>query len=187
MPVGKTSPGDHDLNPDFTLAPPPRPLADAAVLIPILPTDPPKVLLTHRTPHLKSHAGQIAFPGGKVDPGETVPQTAIREAHEEVGLETEFVEIVGYLDGYRTRTGYAVSPAVALIRPGYKLVPNPAEVARVFEVPLAFIAEAENLRKETRIWQGKQRFFYAIPYEEHYIWGATAGIIRNFHERLKRA
>ena len=145
----------------------------------------PSVILTLRTSHLSSHAGQIAFPGGKLDKGELAVDTALRESEEEIGLSAEFVEPLGFLDLYRTRTGFAVTPVVALIRPGYELKPNPQEVEDVFEVPLAFLMDEANHLTHSRRWQGKDRYYYAIPYGERYIWGATAGIIRNLHRRLK--
>jgi len=177
-------PTDDDLNPGLGQAVPLPPLRPAAVLIAVALRETPSVILTLRTPHLSSHAGQIAFPGGKRDAGETAADTALRESEEEIGLTAEFVEPIGYLDLYRTRTGFAVTPVVALIRPGFQLRPNPAEVEDVFEVPLAFLLDEANHLTHSRRWQGMDRYYYAIPYRERYIWGATAGIIRNLHQRL---
>ncbi|MBU2581080.1 MAG: CoA pyrophosphatase [Alphaproteobacteria bacterium] len=177
-------PGDDDLNAGWNEAVPLPPLRPAAVLIAVVARDVPSVILTLRTAHLSSHAGQIAFPGGKLDEGETVVETALREAEEEIGLASEFVEPLGFLDLYKTRTGFEVSPMVAMIRPGFELVANPNEVEDVFEVPLAFLLDEANHLTHSRVWQGKDRYFYAIPYRERYIWGATAGIIRNFHRKL---
>ncbi|MBU1212723.1 MAG: CoA pyrophosphatase [Alphaproteobacteria bacterium] len=179
-----TGPSDDDLNPGLGQAVPLPPLRPAAVLIAIALRETPGVILTLRTPHLSSHAGQIAFPGGKLDAGETAIDTALRESEEEIGLTAEYVEPLGYLDLYRTRTGFAVTPVVALIQPGYRIKPNPAEVEDVFEVPLAFLLDEANLLTHSRRWQGMDRYYYAIPYGERYIWGATAGIIRNLHRRL---
>lgn len=177
-------PGDDDLNAGWKEAVPMPPLRPAAVLIGVTAHDVPTVILTLRTPHLSSHAGQIAFPGGKLDEGETVEETALREAREEIGLDRDFVEPLGYLDLYRTRTGFEVNPLLALVRPGYELTPNPHEVEDVFEVPLAFLLDEANHLTHSRQWQGRDRYFYAIPYGERYIWGATAGIIRNLYRKL---
>lgn len=184
-------PGDFDLNPptaeDLTLVCPDR-LRPAAVLIPIVARTPLSVLLTVRSDRLPSHAGQISFPGGKLEAGDAGPaEAAIREAYEEIGLESRFIEPVGHLDWYRSRTGYVISPLVALVQPGYDLRPDPGEVAEIFEVPLHFLLDAGNHRRHSRAWQGRQRHFHAMPYEERYIWGITAGIIKNLHERLTGA
>ena len=177
------SPSDFDLNPEAQ----PRDaqsLQPAAVLVPIIAAIPLSVLLTQRTEHLPSHAGQIAFPGGKTEPGETPIETALREAHEEIGLDPAFVEPLGYLEPYRTGTGFIVTPVVALINSGYTVVPNDDEVASVFEVPLAFLLDSANHRIDSRFWRGAERRFHAMHYEQRYIWGATAGIVRTLHRRL---
>ncbi len=162
--------------------PPPRP---AAVLVPLVLRETVTVLLTQRTEHLKAHAGQIAFPGGKVEDGDTGPaDTALREAHEEIGLARAFVEPIGYLDAYRSGTGFRITPVVALVEPGFTLSPDPEEVAHVFEVPLAFLMDKANHQLHTRARNGRERTFYAMPYGDHFIWGVTAGILRNMHERL---
>ena len=146
--------------------------------------DGPTLLLTERASHLRSHSGQVAFPGGKVDPGETAPEAALREAQEEIGLEPAFVEPLGWLDSYLTGTGFRIAPLLALVKPGFDLVINADEVAQAFETPLAFLMDPANHKLESREWQGQTRRFYAMPHDGHYIWGATAGIIRNLYERL---
>ncbi|MBA2126910.1 CoA pyrophosphatase [Hyphomicrobium methylovorum] len=179
-------PGDDDLNPGANrYAATPR---HAAVLVPVVARDPLTVILTERTAHLSAHAGQIAFPGGKVETFDETPfAAAAREAREEVALGSEFLDLLGYLPAYRTGTGYIVTPAVALVRPGFTLEAEPTEVARVFEVPLAFLMNEANHRIESRLWSSGERRFYAMPYGEHYIWGATAGIIRSLYRRLVSA
>jgi 8-oxo-dGTP pyrophosphatase MutT (NUDIX family) len=178
--------GDWDLNPemmaDFAVMPPPR---QAAVLIPIVARAELSVLLTQRTDTLPTHAGQIAFPGGKLEEGDvSATHAALREAEEEIGLDPALVEPLGFLDGYRTGTGFMVTPVVALVRLHFTLVPDPTEVADVFEVPLRFLMDVANHQKHAREWLGRQRHFYAMPYQSRYIWGATAGILKNLHERL---
>ncbi|MGD9805133.1 MAG: CoA pyrophosphatase [Hyphomicrobiaceae bacterium] len=178
--------GDWDLNPellaDFAAMPPARP---AAVLFGIVAREELTVLLTQRTHTLRTHAGQIAFPGGKVEPEDGGPvDAALRESVEEIGLDPKFVEPLGFLDGYRTGTGFTIAPVVAIIRPGFELKPDPSEVDAVFEVPLAFLMNEENHRKHSRDWKGRQRYYYAMPYGERYIWGATAGMIKNMQQRL---
>lgn len=178
--------GDWDLNPnmlaDFAVMPPARP---AAVLVGIVARPVLTLLLTQRTHSLPTHAGQIAFPGGKVEPDDDGPvATALRESVEEIGLDPAFIEPLGFLDGYRTGTGFTVAPVVALIRPGFTLEPDPGEVAEAFEVPLAFLMNEANHQKHAREWKGRERHYYAMPYGERYIWGATAGMIRNLYQRL---
>ncbi|OYW54520.1 MAG: CoA pyrophosphatase [Hyphomicrobium sp. 32-62-53] len=179
-------PSDFDLNPSaFAEWNGPAPVRPAAVLVPIVVRDSLTVLLTERTPHLAAHAGQIAFPGGKPDPGDTGPiDTALREAEEEIGMHRGLVEPLGFLDVYRTGTGFAVTPVVALIRPDFALSINANEVAAAFEVPLAFLMDPANHRIDARTLGGRDRRFYAMPYGERYIWGATAGILRNMHDKL---
>jgi 8-oxo-dGTP pyrophosphatase MutT (NUDIX family) len=177
------STGDDDLNPDAGRYA--ANLRHAAVLIPIVARTPLSVILTERTEHLPSHAGQIAFPGGKVETYDASPlAAALREAREEIALDRAFIEPLGFLPSYRTGTGFIITPAVALVRPGFKLVRDPAEVADVFEVPFAFLMDETNHRIESRIWGGAERRFYAMPYGERYIWGATAGILRTLYRRL---
>ncbi len=157
----------------------------AAVLAPIVArTEGLSVLLTLRSAHLRTHSGQVAFPGGKIDDGETARETALREAREEIGLEARYVEPLGWLDPYLTGTGYRVAPLVALIDPAFTIAINAHEVADVFEAPFAFLMDSANHRLEEREWRGAKRKFYAMPYGERYIWGATAGILRNLYERL---
>lgn len=177
--------GDHKLNPDFEeaiVSKAPRP---AAVLVPIVAHDKPTVLLTQRSQHLSTHAGQIAFPGGRIDPGDASPlAAALREADEEVGLPARFATPLGYLDSYLSGTGFRIVPVVALIEPGFTLTINPHEVDEVFEVPLAFLMARENHENRSRVWKGVERHFYAMPFEQRNIWGATAGMIRNLYEKL---
>jgi 8-oxo-dGTP pyrophosphatase MutT (NUDIX family) len=178
--------GDDDMNDTAPMIPvgvKPKP---AAVLVPIvLRANEPTMLLTQRTDHLSSHAGQIAFPGGRIDESDIdAVDAALREAEEETGLARSFVEPLGFLDTYMTVTAYHVVPVVALLKPGFVITPQANEVSAVFEVPLRFLMTPENHEKHSREWQGKQRYYYAMPYENRYIWGATAGMIRNLYDRL---
>ncbi|MGH6799618.1 MAG: CoA pyrophosphatase [Roseiarcus sp.] len=168
--------------PELTRLPPLRP---AAVLLPIVDRpDGLNVLLTQRASDLRAHSGQVAFPGGKIDAGESPREAALREAHEEIGLEQRFVEPLGWLDPYFTGTGFRVAPLVALVEPSFVLAINKLEVDEVFETPFAFLMDSANHRLEEREWQGRRRRFYAMPHEGRYIWGATAGILRNLYEKL---
>lgn len=181
-----------DMPSDFALNPDARQdqgaLMQAAVLVGVHEQDgQAHVLLTRRSENLSSHKGQVAFPGGKIDPGETVEEAALREAEEEVSLDRSHVEIIGRLDPYETGSGFEIHAVVGLIRPGFTLAANPGEVAEVFHVPLDFLMDAANHRTEDAEWQGKRRMFYAMPWGGHYIWGATAGMLRNLHERVERA
>ena len=158
----------------------------AAVLVPIV-THPQalSVLFTQRTTHLKNHAGQVSFPGGRAEPGDATPEfTALRETHEEIGLPPERAEIIARLPDYFTRTGYRVTPVVGLLTPPLALAPDPREVEEVFEVPLAFLLDPRNHQRETREIQGRTVAYYVIRYESRTIWGATAGILRNLFERV---
>jgi 8-oxo-dGTP pyrophosphatase MutT (NUDIX family) len=158
----------------------------AAVLIPVIDHRPDAtILLTQRVATLRTHSGQIAFPGGRIDPGDASPRdAALREAMEEIGLETRHVTPLGYLDAYLTGTGYLVVPTVALVAPPFRLRLNPDEVQDVFEVPLAFLMEPGNHQRQSRDFGGTLRSFYAMPYAERNIWGITAGILRSLYERL---
>jgi 8-oxo-dGTP pyrophosphatase MutT (NUDIX family) len=183
-PPTAASPSDFDLNPGMD-PPHTAPLTPAAVLVPVCARDTLTVLLTERTPQLTAHAGQIAFPGGRIDADDAdAAAAALREANEEIGLDPRLVEPLGYLDPYRTSTGYLITPLVALVEPHFTLTVNPHEVAGVFEVPLAFLMDQANHRIDSRRWRGAERRFYAMPYEQRYIWGATAGIIRTLYRRL---
>jgi 8-oxo-dGTP pyrophosphatase MutT (NUDIX family) len=157
----------------------------ASVLLPIVARPGGlTVLLTLRASDLRAHSGQVAFPGGKIDTGETPLKAALREAREEIGLEERFVEPLGWLDPYFTGTGFRVAPLVALVEPSFSLTVNKREVDEVFETPFAFLMDAANHRLEEREWQGRRRKYYAMPHEGRYIWGATAGILRNLYEKL---
>lgn len=178
--------GDHDLNPDMPFPLPDSELKRAAVLIPIVNRpDGPTVLLTQRVETLRMHAGQIAFPGGRLDSLDETPfAAALREAQEEIGLEPDQVEIITTLDCYRTRTGYNITPVVGIVQPGFSLTLQETEVADAFEVPLSFLIDPSRRVQESRLYEGVPRFFYAIPYGSRYIWGATAGIIVNLADVL---
>lgn len=160
--------------------------APAAVLVPLI--DRPEglsVLLTQRTDTLRRHAGQIALPGGRSDPGETPWQTALREAHEEVGLDPALVEVAGLSDGFRTFTGYDITPVVGFVRPQFSLTLNPVEVADAFEVPFAFLMDAANHATVVRQGQdGRTREVWSMPFEGRNIWGVTAILLRALYERL---
>ena len=184
-PGGPDTPSDFDLSPDLIPEAARAPLAAAAVLIPIVARAELTVLLTQRTEGLPHHSGQIAFPGGRMEATDRDPiATALREAQEEIGLDPRFVEPLGYLDAYRTGTGFRIFPVVSLVREGFTLKLDAREVADAFEVPLAFLMDEENHRTEVRAWRGTERRFYAMPFEQRYIWGATAGIMKNMHKRL---
>lgn len=180
----RTERGDHDLNPGM---PKPIELTPAAVLVPIVARDDGMtVLLTQRTDHLNAHAGQISFPGGRAEEEDSsLEATALRETEEEVGLKGEHIELVGQLDIYVTRTGFEVMPVVGIVTPPFRIKPDPFEVADVFEVPLSFIVDPANHQKESRLHKGIKRQFYVLPYEDRYIWGATAGMLVNLSEVLR--
>jgi len=175
---------DHDLNPDWNEAPPPA--REAAVLAPIIKRPGGwTMLLTERSHELAMHSGQVAFPGGRVDATDASPlAAALRETEEEVGLARSFVEPIGAWDRYRTITGYHVTPIAALVEPGFSLTIAPREVAAVFEAPLDFLMNPANHEKREAEFRGRQRFYWAMPYDGHFIWGATAGMIRALYERL---
>jgi 8-oxo-dGTP pyrophosphatase MutT (NUDIX family) len=159
----------------------------AAVLIPVIlhPAE-LTVLFTQRTPHLRAHAGQVSFPGGRAEPADpSVEFTALREASEEIGLAPERVQVIGRLADYHTRTGFRVAPVVGLIEPPLELVPDPREVDHVFEVPLAFLLDPSNQQRRTREFQGRTVGFYVFEYDNRTIWGATAGILVNLYRMLE--
>lgn len=176
--------GDHDLN-EVGMRPDP-PLKPAAVLVPLIEREEGfTILLTERAADLRAHAGQISFPGGRIDPEDASPEdAALREAHEEIGMPRENAEVLGRLDTYEVRTGFAVTPVVGLVDPAFDIVFEPGEVADVFEVPLAFILDPDNHERHSRVLRGKRRYFYVLPYEDRYIWGATAGMLVNLYEVL---
>ena len=177
--------GDHDLDPVIKAMADVRPIRPAAVLVPVVDHPEPTVLLTLRNGSLSTHAGQVAFPGGRIDPEDETPlDAALREAEEEIGLDRQYVEPLGYSDLYLSGTGYRIIPAVARVQPGFTLRLNPDEVDDVFEVPLAFVMGPENYQRHSREWRGMMRTYYAMPFGERYIWGVTAGILRNLYERL---
>ena len=179
--------GDHDADPVMQKIAEVRPIRPAAVLVPIVDHPEPTVLLTQRSQHLPDHPGQISFPGGKIDAGDESPlASALREADEEVGLKRDFVEPLGYLDLYMTTLGYRIVPVLARVKPGFALTLNVSEVDAAFEVPLGFLLDQNNVERHSRDWQGMTRHYYAITFGERYIWGVTAGILRNLHERIFR-
>jgi 8-oxo-dGTP pyrophosphatase MutT (NUDIX family) len=162
-----------------------QPIRPAAVLIPVVDHPQPTVLLTQRSAHLNDHAGQISFPGGKIDATDASPlDTALREAEEEIGLDRKYVDPIGYLDLYGTSFGFRILPTVARVRPGFSLRINKAEVDDAFEVPLAFLMNPANHQLHSREFRGIERSYYAMPFAERYIWGATAGILRVLYERI---
>src|SRR5579859_1997886 len=191
IPAGLTDPnlipasGDQGTDQMLAILAREQPIRPAAVLIPVVDHSQPTVLLTQRSAHLNEHAGQISFPGGKIDAADASPlETALREAEEEIGLGREFIDPIGYLDLYGTSFGFRILPAVARVRPGFKLRINHSEVDDAFEVPLAFLNDPANHQTHRKEFRGIERSYYAMPYEERYIWGATAGIHRVLYERI---
>lgn len=175
--------GDHDLNPGMGIA---DELVPAAVLVPLVDrSGTVTTIFTQRTAHLASHAGQISFPGGHAEADDLSPEdTALRETEEEIGLDRSRIRIIGRLDEYITRTGFSVTPVVGLVAPPFEITPDPGEVDDVFEVPLAFLMDPANHERHVREVKGVRRDFYAMPYENRFIWGATAGMIRNMYDIL---
>jgi 8-oxo-dGTP pyrophosphatase MutT (NUDIX family) len=178
---------DYDLNPEVAATlDPARRLRPAAVLMPLVERGATiTVVLTRRAVGLRRHGGQVAFPGGRVDPGDaSLAAAALREAWEEIGLDPDAVELLGALDRHETVTRFSVTPFVGRVRAPFVPRPDPAEVAEVFEVPLAFLLDPRNLQVHRRRWQGGWRQYYAIPYGPHYIWGATARMLKSLAVRL---
>ena len=175
--------GDHNLNPNMGNY---DKLVPAAVLIPLVERHQGiTTLLTQRTAHLENHPGQISFPGGHVEPSDnSAEETALRETEEEVGLNRSCIQVLGRLDQYRVRTGFEITPVVGLVTPPFKISPDEYEVAKVFEVPLSYLMEPMNYKRESRKFEGKTRCFYAINYNGYYIWGATAGMLINLQQVL---
>lgn len=174
--------GDNDLNPGWDNHPERRP---AAVLAPIVKRASGwTMLFTERSHETPAHPGQISFPGGRVQAGESALETALRETEEEIGLARSFIEPIGAWDRYDTITGFRVTPIVGLVEPGFSLTLDPREVASVFEAPLDFLMNPANHEKRDAQWQGRTRYYYVVPYQNHFIWGATAGMIRALYERL---
>lgn len=183
--TGEAPRGDHELTPEYRALVDALPVRAAAVLIPVIARERPSVLLTLRSAHLPSHAGQISFPGGKIDPDDAGPlDAALREAEEEVGLSRTLVSPLGYLDAYLSRTGFRIVPVVGIVRPEFGLTLNPGEVDEAFEVPLDFLMSPDNHQRESREWLGLMRTFHAMTYEKRRIWGITAGILRSLYERI---
>lgn len=176
---------DRDLNPDWPNAT--GALRAAAVLAPIVRRPEGwSLLFTERAAHLASHAGQISFPGGRLEPGETAVDAALREAEEEIGLTRDFITPIGGFEPYETGTGFRIAPIVAFVGPGFTLKPDPREVADVFEAPFDFFMDVANHERREGEWRGRRGAYYAMPYQDRFIWGATAGMIRALYERLYR-
>ena len=185
-PSGDDDYGDHRLNPALRDMIVRDGLRDAAVMIAVVdhPGD-ATLLLTQRTVHLRNHSRQIAFPGGRIDPEDATPEdAALRETEEEVGLDPSLIDIIGRMPDYVTGSGYRIAPVLGVVTPGFDLTINPDEVDAAFEVPLRFLMDPANHRRESRLWNEQERFFYTMPYGDRYIWGVTAGIIHALYERL---
>jgi len=177
--------GDLDLDPGLWERAGVQATRPAAVLVPVVARPEPTVLLTVRTPDLPSHAGQIAFPGGKIDAHDATPvAAAIREGEEEIGLDPRLVDPIGYLDLYLTFSGFRILPVLARVAPDFSLTINPSEVVEAFEVPLLFLMEPSNHAEKTREWRNIQRAYLEMPYGNRHIWGITAGILRNLYQRI---
>ncbi|MDQ1157050.1 8-oxo-dGTP pyrophosphatase MutT (NUDIX family) [Sphingomonas sp. SORGH_AS 950] len=183
IPVADLLTGDGDILPETAATP-----TAAAVLVPVTDRAEPGLVLTQRTEHLRNHAGQIAFPGGRADPGDVdLVATALREAEEEIGLSPHAVTVVGLADRYRTVTGFEVTPVLGVIPPDLTLYPSEAEVANLFEVPLAYVLDPAHHRRVSAPWRGQTRHFYEILWNDRRIWGATAAMIVNLSRRLQWA
>jgi 8-oxo-dGTP pyrophosphatase MutT (NUDIX family) len=186
-PTARAVRGDLDLDPAVWERAGVTATRPAAVLVGVVDRPQPSVLLTLRTGELASHPGQIAFPGGKIDPHDASPlAAAVREANEEIGLDVGLLDPIGYLDLYLTFSGFRILPTVARVAPDYHLVLNAREVVEAFEVPLAFLMNEHNHQRQSREFRGVIRHYYAMPFGERYIWGVTAGILRNLYERIYR-
>ena len=172
--------GDEGPRPD------PATLRPAAVLVPIVSRQPGlTVLFTRRATHLKDHSGQVSFPGGRVHAADASPEaTALRETREEIGLDAAHIELLGRMPEYYTRTGYRITPVVGIVTPPFHMQADANEVEEIFEVPLAFLLDRANHQRQSREWQGETRWFYAMPYQGHHIWGATAGMLVNLSNHL---
>ena len=184
--TGRARRSDLDLNSDAADGHADAQTRSAAVLVPIIAREPEAtVLLTKRTEILSEHPGQIAFPGGRMDKIDLSPmETALREAREEIGLDRVHVDVIGFLETYQTITNFRVAPAVAIVSPEFTLRLDEIEVAEAFEVPLRFLMDVDNHQIHSLMREGAERFYYAMPYGERYIWGATAGILHNLYEWL---
>ncbi|MDO9414825.1 CoA pyrophosphatase [Pararhizobium sp.] len=178
--------GDFLLNPDAVPYLESLNLRDAAVLVPVIDDgDDARVIFTQRTATLRKHSGQVAFPGGAIDPGDDGPEgAALRETEEEIGIERRFVETVARLPHYMAMSGFRITPVLAVVQPGFTFSLNPDEVDDVFDVPLSFLMDPRNHGRGHAHWQGAERYFYRMPYGERNIWGITAGIVRMLYERL---
>ena len=178
--------GDHAFQSDWVDRDPELVLRDAAVLVPIV--NRPEgltVVLTKRADHLNSHAGQVSFPGGRVEESDgSAAAAALRETEEEIGLSRDFITIKGELECYRTGTGFSIRPVVGFVETGFTLDVHEGEVAAVFEVPLDFLMDPKNHLRHSAVWKGRRREYYAMPYGEYYIWGATAGMLVNLYTRI---
>jgi 8-oxo-dGTP pyrophosphatase MutT (NUDIX family) len=184
-PTAPVARGDLDLDPSLWERAGVAATRPAAVLVPVVDRPEPTVLLTQRTADLEIHAGQIAFPGGKIDAADASPvAAALREAEEEIGLDRNLVDPIGHLDLYLTFSGFRILPTVARVEPSFRAALNRSEVDEAFEVPLAFLMDAQNHALHSRDWNGVIRRYYAMPFGERYIWGVTAGILRNLYERV---
>lgn len=183
-PINGVTRSDFDLTPGWSA--PDQPLTPAAVLVGLVEREAGlSVILTRRSDKLRRHTGQVALPGGRQDPGETPWQTALREAHEEIGLHPDYVSLAGLSTPYRTGTGYLIVPVVGFVASGFTLQANPDEVAEIFETPFGFLMDPANYEEQERqMPTGETRRFYAMTHENQFIWGATAGMLRTLYERL---